>query len=182
MSTKFFYIAEIHNRATFDKECFGCIKTTRKESFTYQEYIPPCPDNGGEIPGPILDLQIPTETTCSNYPNGEWRTGTGYIKQADKNDGVVTTHSVLWSADDTFNDPNNRFFSDIEIDENGNDVGGYNHFELRHYYRPYSLPGNGPNGFAFEKGGRNDSGVQFGDKNPSMEFVENWLRDLNPNN
>lgn len=43
---------------------------------------------------------------------------TTYIKHADKNYGMVNTHSVLWSADDTFNDPNNRFFSDIEIEEN----------------------------------------------------------------
>ena len=109
-------------------------------------------------------------------------TRTGYIKHADKSNGVVNIHSVLWSADDDFNNLNNRYFSDVEIDENGNDVGGYNHFELRHYYRPYSLPGFGENGYAFEKGGRNNNGVQFGDKNPSMEFVEIWVDNLRDQN
>ncbi len=108
--------------------------------------------------------------------------GTTYITHVESNYGVVTTHSVLWSADDSFNDLNNRYFPDIVIDENGNDVGGWNHFELRHYYRPYSLPGNGPNGYAFEKGGRDNNGVQFGDKNPSMEFIEEWISRINNDN
>ncbi len=105
-----------------------------------------------------------------------------YITHVESNYGFVTTNSVLWSADDSFNDLNNRYFPDIVIDENGNDVGGWNHFELRHYYRPYSLPGNGPNGYAFEKGGRDNNGVQFGDKNPSMEFIEEWISRINNDN
>lgn len=44
---------------------------------------------------------------------------------------------------------------------NVNGVGGYNHFELRHYKRPYTLPG------VFNKG----------DKNPPMLRVEEWIRD-----
>lgn len=162
MSTKFFYIAEIHNRATFDKECFGCIKTTRIEPFTYQEYIPPCPDNGGEILGPILDLQIPTESTCSSNPNGEWVTRTAYIKHADKSDGVVNIHSALWSADDGFdNDPNNSYFSDL------GDEGGYNHFELRNYERSYDLKrANGS--YVFQKGDRADQ----------YDTIVAWLGDL----
>ena len=104
-------------------------------------------------------------------------TRSDYIKHADKSDDVVNIHCVLWSADDGFeNDPNNSYFSDL------GDEGGYNHFELRHYYRPYSLPGIGENGYAFEKGGRNNNGVQFGDINPSMKFVEQWIFNLEIDN
>jgi hypothetical protein len=126
------------------------IDSYRIEEYTYQEYIPPCQDNGGEIPGPILDLQIPTESTCSSNPNGEWRTGTAYIKHADKSDGVVNIHSALWSSDDTFdNDPNNSYFSDLGED------GGYNHFELRNYERGYDLK-RADGTYVFKKGDRAD--------------------------
>jgi len=158
------------------------INSYRFEDVSYQIYIPPCEDENGN-PGPMLDT-IPTETDpyeCSPNSNGHYETVSSTVKIADKSDGVVNIHSVLWSADDDFNNLNNRYFSDVEIDENGNDVGGYNHFELRHYYRPYSLPGIGENGYAFEKGGRDNSGVQFGDINPSMEFVREWIRNLERN-
>lgn len=163
MSTKFFYIAEIHNRATFDKECFGCIKTTRIEPFTYQEYIPPCPDNSGEIPGPILDLQIPIETTCSSNPNGEWITKTTYIKHADKSDGVVNIYSALWSADDGFDDLNNSYYPDVLLNDNGLDEGGFNHFELRNYERGYQLKDG--NTIVFEKG----------ERSPQYGKIYEWL-------
>lgn len=132
------------------------------EPFTYQEYIPPCPDNGGEIPGPILDLQIPNESTCSSNPNGEWVTRTAYIKHADKSDGVVNTESVLWSAGDSFDDSHNEYFADTGED------GGYNHFELRNYERGYDLErSNGT--YVFRKG-------QIA---PQFEFMREWVNDLN---
>ena len=81
-------------------------------------------------------------------------TRTGYIKHADKSDGVVNIHCVLWSAEDGFdNDPNNSYFSDL------GDEGGYNHFELRNYERLYTLPG------VFNKG----------DRNPPMEELQKWI-------
>ena len=81
-----------------------------------------------------------------------------------KTDGVVNIHSVLCSDDDALTNDNNQYFPDVVIDDNGNDVGGYNHFELRHYKRTYDLPdGNG--GYAF----------RAGDKNPTMQEVENWI-------
>ena len=98
-----------------------------------------------------------------------------YSGHTFKTDGVVNIHSVLCSDDDALTNDNNQYFPDVVIDNNGNDVGGWNHFELRHYWRPYSLPGNGPDGYAFKKGGRNPNGTTFGDKNPSMEFVEQWI-------
>ncbi len=114
-----------------------------------RDYIPPGSVNG-EIPGPMLDLQIPTETTCSSNPNGEWRTHTTSIKHADKSDGVVNIHSALWSSDDSFdNDPNNSYFSDLGED------GGYNHFELRNYERGYDLK-RADGTYVFEKGDRAD--------------------------
>jgi len=85
---------------------------------------------------------------------GAMVTRTGYIKHADKNDGVVNTHSVLWSEGDQFEDLNNIYFDDIPVD------GGYNHFELRHYERPYTLPG------VFEKG----------EINPPMGRLEFWIQ------
>lgn len=123
------------------------------EPFSYQEYIPPCPEDC-EIPGPMLNLQIPTPINCSPNPFGEWVTRTAYIKHADKNDGVVNRHSVLWSSNDEFDDLNNLYFDDVPID------GGYNHFELCHYERPYTLPG------VFDKG----------DLNPPMEDLEEWIK------
>lgn len=76
-----------------------------------------------------------------------------------KNDGVISNLSAWWSDDDQLdNDPNNSYFDDVD------DVGGYNHFELRHYKRTYDLPdGNGE--YAF----------RAGDKNPTMQEVENWI-------
>ena len=80
-----------------------------------------------------------------------------------KNDGVINIHSGLWDKDHAFHDDYNIYFDDKHI-VNGNDVGGYNHFELRHYKRTYDLPdGNG--GYAF----------RAGDKNPTMQEVENWI-------
>lgn len=133
---------------------------------TYQEYIPPCPDNDGEIPGPLLDLEIPVETTCSNNPNGEWITRTAYIKHADKNDGVVNIHSALWSSDDGFNDLNNSYYPDVLLNENGLDEGGFNHFELRNYERGYQLKDG--NTIVFNKG----------DRAPQYDKIAVWLRDL----
>ena len=75
-----------------------------------------------------------------------------------KNDGVVSNLSARWSADDQLGDNENSYFDDVDED------GGYNHFELRHYKRTYDLPdGNG--GYAF----------RAGDKNPTMQEVENWI-------
>lgn len=75
-----------------------------------------------------------------------------------KNDGVVSNLSARWSADDQLDDNENSYFDDVDED------GGYNHFELRHYKRTYDLPdGNG--GYAF----------RAGDKNPTMQRVENWI-------
>ncbi len=140
------------------------IDSYRIDEYTYQEYIPPCPDDG-EIPGPIFDIQIPTETTCSQNPNGEWRTGTGYIKHADKSDGVVNIHSALWSADDGFDDLNNEYFDDLGED------GGYNHFELRNYERGYDLK-RADGTFVFNKGDRADQ----------YDKISEWLRALLGNN
>ena len=84
---------------------------------------------------------------------GAMLTRSDYIKHADKSDGVVNIHSVLWSADDEFGDLNNLYFDDVPVD------GGYNHFELRHYERPYTLPG------VFNKG----------DVNPPMQRLREWI-------
>jgi hypothetical protein len=86
--------------------------------------------------------------------------GTAYIKHADKSDGVLNTHSALWSADDGFDDLNNSYYPDVLLNDNGNDEGGYNHFELRHYERPYTLPR------VFDKG----------DPNPTMSRLELWIQ------
>ena len=75
-----------------------------------------------------------------------------------KNDGVVNIHSARWSADDQLDDNENSYFDDVDED------GGYNHFELRHYKRTYDLPDDN-GGYAF----------RAGDKNPTMQEVENWI-------
>jgi pimeloyl-ACP methyl ester carboxylesterase len=130
------------------------------EPFSYQEYIPPCPEDG-EIPGPMLNLQIPTPINCSPNPFGEWVTRTAYIKHADKSDGVVNTESVLWNEGDSFNDLNNRYFDDL------GEEGGYNHFELRNYKRGYDLE-------------RSDGSYVFrkGDIAPQFVFMRAWISDL----
>lgn len=79
----------------------------------------------------------------------------------EKHDGVVNISSALWSKGDPFSGDHNEYFSDIPHD------GGYNHFELRNYARAYTLP---------DKNGQ--KGFKKGDKNPSMEFVEDWIKDL----
>lgn len=73
---------------------------------------------------------------------------------------------MLWSEGDTFDDENNIFMSDVQINANGVDVGGYNHFELRNHKRAYELRGN--NGII---------GFLKNDPNPAMERVENWVKD-----
>jgi hypothetical protein len=80
-------------------------------------------------------------------------TQSAYFKMTYKNHDLVHTHRVLWSENDEFDDLNNLYFDDVPID------GGYNHFELRHYERPYTLPG------VFVKG----------DRNPPMEELQKWI-------
>ena len=81
--------------------------------------------------------------------------------------GVVNIHSVLWSKGDAFENDHNRYFSDVQINVNGVDVGGYNHFELRNHKRAYELKDKNEN-----------IGFLKGSKNPAMEEVENWVRSL----
>lgn len=137
------------------------IDSYRIEEYNYQEFIPPCEDD--ERPGPMFDIQIPTESSCSPDPNGEWRTRTAYIKHAAKSDGVVNIHSALWSADDGFNDLNNSYYPDVLLNENGDDEGGFNHFELRNYERGYQLKDG--NTIVFEKG----------DRAPQYDKIVDWL-------
>ncbi len=127
-----------------------------------RDYIPPGSVNG-EIPGPMLDLQIPIETTCSSNPNGEWVTKTTYIKHADKSDGVVNIQSALWNADDGFDDLNNSYYPDVLLNDNGEDEGGFNHFELRNYERGYQLKKNG--NIVFD----------VGDRAPQYDKIVDWL-------
>lgn len=80
------------------------------------------------------------------------------FKIADKHDGVVNIHSVLWSKGDALTSDHNEYFSDIPHD------GGYNHFELRNLERAYDLDAKGDN-----------LGFSKGDLNPVMEDVRTWL-------
>lgn len=132
------------------------------EPYTYDEYLPYCENTDGGT-GPLLDLGFPApvDPTCSNNPNGEWITGTWYIRYADKTDGVVNIHSVLWSADDQFGDNENSYFDDVAED------GGYNHFELRNYERGYDLKRN-DGSFVFQKG----------ERAPQYDKIYQWLYDL----
>jgi hypothetical protein len=119
----------------------------------YQEYLPPCENNGGgpDIPYIIREIE---PVDCSSDPGGEYITKTTQVEVPTKNDGVITIESGLWSKNDKLVDDHNRYFSDIPED------GGYNHFELRNYARQYTLPG------VFKEG----------DKNPSMQAAENWIK------
>ncbi|MBO6523686.1 MAG: hypothetical protein JJ971_07680 [Balneolaceae bacterium] len=138
------------------------INSYRFETFSYQEYLPPCEEEGdGESPGRFFNEQIFDSIDCSLDPFGEYITRTYTIKYPEKHDGVVNISSALWSKGDPFSGDHNEYFSDIPHD------GGYNHFELRNYARAYTLP---------DKNGQ--KGFKKGDKNPSMEFVEDWIKDL----
>ncbi len=140
------------------------INSYRFYDVNYQVYIPPCEDGNG-MPGPMLNT-IPTENDpygCSQNPNGHYETFTSTVRVADKNDGVINTHSGLWSSNHEFDDDYNIYFDDVHI-INGKDVGGWNHFELRHYRKTYDQP-DGSGGFSFREG----------DLNPSMQAVEDWI-------
>ncbi|MCH2450694.1 MAG: GPI inositol-deacylase [Gracilimonas sp.] len=135
------------------------INAYRIKEISYQEFIPPCPDEDDPFPimyDVLANIEI-IEQDCSNSPNGEYRTKYMQMLVSDKHDGVVTTYSGLWHDDDSFGDLNNRLFDDVPAD------GGYNHFELRNHKRAYTLPGQ----------------FNEGDVNPSMLFARNWLNDLN---
>lgn len=129
------------------------INSYRIETVTIRSYIPPCENGGGRLPGQFNDQLI--DKGCSQNPGGEYRYQTYTLQIADKNDGVVNIHSALWSANDSFGDRNNRYFSDVPAD------GGYNHFELRNYARDYDLEGQ----------------FEVGDESPPMQFAKNWIID-----
>ena len=96
----------------------------------------------------------PTENDCVNGQVGRWVTRYTTVQVPDKNDGIVNIHSTLWNANQRVDDDKNLYFGDEGPD------GGYNHYELRHYQRSYTLPG------VFNKG----------DENPPMLRVENWIK------
>lgn len=136
------------------------INSHRFESITYQEYVPYCGDNDGfgdgpgySGPGGFFNIDELIDEPCSTNPGGEYHYRTETVQIADKNDGVVNIHSVLWSKGDSFIGDHNQYFDDVPAD------GGYNHFELRNHKRAYTLPGQ------FAKG----------DLNPSMEEVSKWI-------
>tara|TARA_R110002124_G_scaffold252177_3_gene417421 strand:- start:1118 stop:2635 length:1518 start_codon:yes stop_codon:yes gene_type:complete len=139
------------------------INSYRLVPVSYRTYIPPCQENF-ENPG-FGGIKL-DEEICSQNPSGEYRYEYGTMKVSDKNDGVVNIHSVLWSKGDAFNSLHNRYFSDVQINANGVDVGGYNHFELRNYSRAYELKDKNEN-----------IGFLKGSKNPAMERVEDWISD-----
>jgi hypothetical protein len=133
---------------------------------TLTEYIPECDGGGREGSGPIFngffDLEeLPYGGVCSSNPGGEYIQTDYFYPVPDKNDGVVTTKSVLWDKNHTFNDDYNQYNSDVPHD------GGYNHFELRNLERAYDLKDNG-----------SAKGFSEGDLNPSMDNVKTWLKDL----
>ena len=109
------------------------IDSYRIEEHDYQEYIPPCPEDNGNFSPPMLNVQLPTEPTCSAnlVENGVQVQHT--LNMPSKNDGVVSNLSARWSADDQLDDNENSYFDDVDED------GGYNHFELRNYERAYDL-------------------------------------------
>jgi hypothetical protein len=108
----------------------------------------------------------PIDENCSQYPGGEYREETYSVKVPDKHDGVVNIHSALWNSNDSFDDLNNIYMSDVELKENGMDQGGYNHFELRNYARHYTLEENGQTVFS------------EGEENPSMQEAKEWLQQV----
>ncbi|MEO9884943.1 MAG: hypothetical protein ABJR05_12090 [Balneola sp.] len=133
---------------------------------TITEYIPECDAGGEEGPLPgfegFLDIeQLPYGRVCSSNPGGEFIQTDYFYPVPDKNDGVVTTKSVLWDKNHTFNDDYNQYNSDVPHD------GGYNHFELRNLERAYDLKDNG-----------SAKGFSEGDLNPAMEDVRIWLKAL----
>jgi|GEM_PF-1120725 pimeloyl-ACP methyl ester carboxylesterase len=136
------------------------INSYRIESVTYREFVPYCGDSNGfgdgpgySGPGGFFNIDGLIDVPCSTNPGGEYHYRTETVQIADKNDGVVNIHSVLWSKGDSFNGDHNQYFDDVPAD------GGYNHFELRNHKRAYTLPGQ------FAKG----------DLNPSMEEVSKWI-------
>lgn len=127
-----------------------------KEKITFPIYISPCTDGtsrGYSGPGGFFNIDELIDEPCSSNPGGEYHYRTEIVQVADKNDGVVNIHSVLWSKGDSFIGDHNQYFDDVPAD------GGYNHFELRNHKRAYTLPGQ------FTKG----------DLNPSMEEVRKWI-------
>lgn len=145
---------ETGNTGAIELSILWNIETNLIDVYTH---IPPCENGGSPIGFPImLDINVlPSGEECSTNPNGEFAYRPKEIQIADKNDGVVNIHSVLWSKGDALISDHNQYFDDVSVD------GGYNHFELRNHKRAYALPGY------FNKG----------DKNPSMEKVEFWIRD-----
>jgi hypothetical protein len=135
------------------------INSYRFETFTYQEYLPPC--EGTRLPVSFFNEQVFDSFDCSLDPSGEYITKEYTVKYPEKHDGVVNISSALWSKGDGFIDTNNRLFGDIPHD------GGYNHFELRNYARAYDLPDNG-----------GQRGFKKGDPTPSMEYARNWIYEL----
>ena len=123
-------------------------------------YIPPCEDvsGPGAIPIMLEVAMLPNGEECSTNQNGEYAYRPTSIPIPDKNDGVVTTSSVLWDKSHSFNDDYNIYNSDEPHD------GGYNHFELRNLERAYDLDDNG-----------SEEGFSKGDLNPAMNDVKAWL-------
>jgi len=133
---------------------------------TRTEYISEC-DGGGQD-GPsigfngFLDIeQLPDGTICSSTQGGEYVQVEYSFSVPDKNDGVVTTRSVLWDKNHTFNDDFNQYNSDLPHN------GGYNHFELRNLTRAYDLKDKGT-----------EKGFSEGDPNPAMDNVKAWIEEL----
>jgi len=140
------------------------INANRFEEFSYQEYLHPCENTGGgrdDLPGGFFNEQVFDPVACSSNPYGEYVTKTYSIKYPEKHDGVVNVSSALWTKGDAFRSTHNQLFDDVPHD------GGYNHFELRNYARAYDLPDNG-----------SQKGFNKGDKNPSMQYAENWVAGL----
>jgi len=128
-------------------------------TFPVSVYYPPCESGGGSdgpgrVPG-FFDIgTLPNGDQCSTKSGGESIIEYKEFPIADKNDGVVNIHSVLWKEGQALISTHNQYFDDIPAD------GGYNHFELRNYKRAYTLPG------VFNKG----------DINPSLEKAELWIK------
>lgn len=138
------------------------INSYKFQRVSHRFYIPPCNDGDDRLPGEFFRVVPFDPLECSSNPNGEYITEYTVVQHPDKNDGVVNINSVLWSEDDSFtninNDPHNVYFTDE------GDDGGYNHFELRHYFRPYDLP-NGSGGYVFKKN----------QITPSMIYIRSWI-------
>jgi hypothetical protein len=65
----------------------------------------------------------PIDGNCSQTQEGEYRYETYSVQVADKHDGVVNIHSALWNSNDSFDDLNNLYMSDVELNGNGMDEG-----------------------------------------------------------